>query len=175
VGGVPLFRAAWFPLAFLGFGIPLPDGVLIGTLGDPLRDQAARWSADLLDALGYSLLLDGTQLRLPRIALEVGYECSEIRGLIAAAPLGAAFAYMFHSSWWQRALLLLAAVPIGLASNILRVVAISIRVYDFPSAPTLAELHGPTGWIPVLFIVPSLLLISWLMRWADQRLLSGSR
>lgn len=175
LGGVPLFRAAWFPVAFLGFGVPLPDGLLIATLGDPLRDQAARWSAWLLQSLGYAVFLNGTLLHLPRITLEVAYECSGVRGLIAAMPLAAAVAYALHRSSWERTVLLLAAVPIGLTSNVLRVVAIGIRVYDFPGAPTPAELHGPTGWIPTLVALPSLLVVSGLLQWADRCVHSGSR
>lgn len=175
LGGVGLFRAAWFPVAFLGFGIPLPDGILIATLGDPLRDQAARWSAGLLEWLGYAVLLNGTLLHLPRITLEVAYECSGVRGLIAAVPLGAAFAYTFHRSWWQRAVLVLAAVPIGLAANVLRVVAIGIRVYDFAGVPSPAELHGPTGWVPTLVILPSLVAVSGVVQWADRLVRSGLR
>lgn len=175
VGGTSLFRAAWFPVAFLGLSFPIPDGILIAVLGDPLRDQTARWTAAILAGLGYSVHLEGTTLQLPRSTLEVAYECSGVKGLMASLALAAAFAYIFHRAWWQRGLILLAAVPIGVISNLLRVVGIAARLYEWPAIPAGADIHGWTGWIPTLFILPSLVATSKAAQWAERWLPSGSR
>jgi exosortase len=129
--GIPRTRTLAFPLVFLVFMTPLPDGVL-PALSMPLQQVAAATSEWLLWLVGVPVAREGLFLTLPSVRLEVTEACNGLRFLLAMIVVGGAFAGMTQTGWRRRALVMVAAVVAALVANCLRVAGTGM----------LAELYG---------------------------------
>jgi exosortase len=68
-------------------------------------------------------------LQLPNMTLEVADECSSVPAIAALLALGAAYAQLQARPTWIRAVLTLAAAPLGLLSNIIRLILTALSAY----------------------------------------------
>ena len=133
--GVALFlmggsvtRHAWIAIAYLAFMIPLPYLTLKAiTYQSRLFD--AGLTATALGWIGVPVLRDGVMLQLPNMTLEVADECSSVPAIAALLALGAAYAQLQARPTWIRVVLTLAAAPLGLLSNIVRLIVTSLGAY----------------------------------------------
>lgn len=75
------------------------------------------------------VFLDGVMLHLSNMTLEVADDCSSVPAIAALLALGAVFAQMQPRPTWLRVTLTLAAAPIGLLSNIVRLILTSLGAY----------------------------------------------
>jgi exosortase len=126
--GTRVARQAWVAIAYLAFMIPLPYLTLkVLTYQSRLFD--AGLTANALDWLGVPVLRDGVMLQLPNMTLEVADECSSVPAIAALLALGAAYAQLQARPTWMRAVLTLAAAPLGLLSNIIRLILTSLGAY----------------------------------------------
>jgi len=107
-----------FPLAYLAFMVPLPF-IERSTL--PLALFTGVCSSGLIQFLGIDLQVVGNAITLPNANLVIGAQCSGINSLIALTALTALAAYILDGPLWAKILLTLAAIPLALISNILRV------------------------------------------------------
>jgi len=131
-------RALAFPLAFLGFMIPLPTLVFnLATL--PLQAVATRAGVGLVAWTGLPILRQGNLIVLPGTVLDVVAACSGIRSLLALLALGAAYGTLTESVRWRRVALVAAMVPLAIVSNALRI-ALTILL-SFAVGPAASE-----GW-----------------------------
>ncbi len=129
LGGWPLVRYTWLPLAFLLFAIPLPRRYYVG-LTLPMRHLSAVVATTFLNLIpGLDATTSGAIIEIiyqgQRLepALDVAEACSGMRLLMAFLALGVAMAYLHDRPKWQRAVLLLSTVPIAISCNIVRVTA----------------------------------------------------
>lgn len=120
LAGLDVARRVWVGIAYLLFMIPLPF-VMMKALTYRSQLFDATVTAEVLKWLGLPLLRDGILLHLPSITLEVGPDCSSVPAIAALGALGAAYAQMKPRPAWVRLVLLLAAVPLGLGSNLVRI------------------------------------------------------
>jgi exosortase len=91
-----------------------------------LKQLAASGAVVVSNALGMLVERDGMSLFLPTGVLRIENACSGMQSLISLLALGALFAYLAHGSFVKRTLLFLAAVPIALAVNVLRISALCV-------------------------------------------------
>jgi exosortase len=150
-------RAIAFPLAFLVFAIPIPL-VLAEPLNLLLRQIAANATADILPRVGIVALLDGTTIQTPRGGVIVGDGCSGFSTLYAAMAVACLVAYT-ATSRWRRAVVLLAAAPVAIASNVLRVVALTLMVTSGGGWLLDTFVHPLSGMLTFALTLP---LIFWL-------------
>jgi len=128
LGGTRVARHAWVPIAYLVFMIPLPYVTLSAlTYRSQLFD--AGLTATALGWLGVPVLRDGVMLHLPNITLEVAADCSSVPAIAALMALGGAYAQMQPRPTWIRVALTLSAAPLGLLSNIVRLIVTSLSAY----------------------------------------------
>jgi len=126
LGGWQIFRSAWFPVAFLGFAVPLP-GALYERVTWPMRKLASDLSAGLLslipdlDAERSGVTIDYVYQGEVGPPLNVEEACSGMRLMMAFVALGLMMAYLGRRPLWQRVVLVLFCVPIALMCNVLRV------------------------------------------------------
>jgi len=123
--GTTFLRRLSVPLAFLFLMLPLLEDI-VGPLNYPLQLLTAQQGVAILQALGYPALVDRTFIVLPHITLEVARVCSGVIYLISILSIGIPLAYVSLKTWKGRALLVLSALMIGVASNWVRVVLIGI-------------------------------------------------
>ena len=126
--GGQVTRHAWIAIAYLAFMIPLPYLTLKAiTYQSRLFD--AGLTATALGWMGVPVLRDGVMLQLPNMTLEVADECSSVPAIAALLALGAAYAQLQARPTWIRVVLTLAAAPLGLLSNIVRLIVTSLGAY----------------------------------------------
>jgi exosortase/archaeosortase family protein len=64
-------------------------------------------------------------LSIPGLDIEVARECSSIRSSLMLVVTTMILAHLFLRSWWRKALLVGAAIPLSVAKNGLRIVTIA--------------------------------------------------
>jgi exosortase len=148
-----------FPLGFLLFMIPIPASVLT-----PIIVRLQLWvsaaAVETLHLLGYAVLREGNVVLLPGDErLFVDEACSGITSVITLLPLGALLAYFSEKGWLRRSLLIVAAVPIAMFGNWLRVLTTVAASEHFGvERATQGALHESAGLIT--FVLACALLIA---------------
>jgi exosortase len=158
------FRAVLFPWAFLFFMIPIP-AIIFNQIAFPLQFLAARLASSLLVPLGVPVLREGNILQLPTVSLEVAQACSGIRSLMSLGALAVIYGYFLDNNNLRRVILALAAIPIAVAANGLRVMGTGLLGYYWDPDKAEGFFHTFSGWI--IFIISIALLIAFhtALRW----------
>jgi exosortase B len=148
--GTQALRAAWFPVFYLVFMVPLP-GTAVDALTEPLKHWISIIVVDVLHAVGYPIGRSGVMITVGRYELLVADACSGLNSMFSLAALGALFIHiMGRKSRLHTALLVLAIVPIAFAANIVRVVSLVLITYHFGDAAGQGFLHGAAGIVLML-------------------------
>lgn len=151
------FRALLFPLACLFLMIPIP-AILFNHVTIPMQFFASRFASSSLSGFGVPVLREGNVLDLPAMALQVAQACSGIRSLMALVTLSVIYGYLFEKRVSRRVLLAVAAFPIAIIANGLRIVGTGLIVQY--GNPALGEgfFHSFEGW--VIFLISTLCLVA---------------
>ena len=126
LGGWPLMRVAWFPIMFLLFAMPLPQGLYV-ELTLRLRALASMLAAAIMPLFASGLYTEAQSVvidydfRGRSGHLNVEEACSGMRLLMAFLTLGVAMAYLGNRATWQRVIMVLCCIPIALICNTIRV------------------------------------------------------
>lgn len=158
--GWSLFRAILFPWAFLALMIPIP-AIVFNQITFPLQLLASKVASTILPWLGVPVLREGNVIILPAMALEVADACSGIRSLMSLATLAVIYGYLMERKTLVRILLALAALPIAVAANSLRVVGTGLLVQYWDPDKAQGFFHEFQGW---LMFVASLVMLYLLHR-----------
>ncbi len=118
--GGRVLRILALPLFYLLFMIPLPY-TLYDMLALPLKSLVTVFATSGLKLCGLPVLREGNMILFPNISLEVVEACSGMRSLVSLIALGTAYAFVFLRGTARRFLLILATVPVAVATNISRV------------------------------------------------------
>lgn len=152
-GGDLAARQLLFPVAYLAFMIPLPF-IERSTL--PLALFTGVCSSGLVQFLGVDLQVVGNAIMLPNANLVIGAQCSGINSLISLTALTALAAYIVEGPFWAKILLTLAALPLAIISNILRVSSLIFVAREFGAEQAFTFYHDYSG--PIFFAAVLLLL-----------------
>jgi exosortase len=153
LGGWPMLSRLWFPIAFLGFMVPLPD-LTIYNLNFHLKIFAAEASTALVNALGVPAYLKGSDIFLQAGKhLTVEDACSGLRSLISLLAFATLFTFACKLRGYKRLLLLLSALPIAVIANVVRIAVLTLVANQYTVA-----LATPGGWVHdlmgfILFII----------------------
>jgi exosortase len=155
--GTTRTKAILVPLAFLALSLPIPLS-FTEKIHLVLRHVATAGTASIVPLLGVPVFVEGTTLHTAAGALQVADACSGFSTLYAAVAVALLTAYQ-SASPMRRALVLAAAAPIAIASNILRVVILMMLVVKV--GPDILEtwVHPASG---IMTFALSLPLIFWL-------------
>jgi len=140
--GPALARRLAFPIGFLVFMAPLPDGVL-PAVSLPLQRLAALVAEHALRALGLPVVRDDLFVKLPSVTLHVTEACNGLRFLLAMLVIGAAFAGTTQQRPLRRAAIVLTALTLAIFANLARVTGTGV----------MAELWGARAAMGVPHIV----------------------
>jgi exosortase len=154
--GWPVARLALFPIAYLFFMIP-PPFVLVKRAMTETRLFDAWISAEALQLVGIPLHREGNMLHLPNMTLEVADPCSSVLAMVALSALAAAYAYVSQTSLLGRVLLVAAAFPLAVLSNVIRIVVLATGVYNF--GPIMMAYITEQTYGIINFVVFTMLLV----------------
>jgi len=162
VAGIVVFFLGWvylreilFPWAFLLLMIPIPN-IVFNQITFPLQLLASKVASHSLPWLGVPVLREGNVIHLPAMALEVAEACSGIRSLLSLITLAIIYGYLLEKRTWPRIVLALAAVPIAVIANSLRIVGTGLLVQYWDPDKAEGFFHTFSGWL--IFVVSLLML-----------------
>jgi exosortase B len=158
IAGCVLLLAGWnvlrilaFPIGFLMFSAPAP-GWMVDAATIPLKLLISDWVTNVLYAAGFPIAQNGVVIQIGPYQLWVQDACSGMNSIFALSAIGVFYVYAFR---WQekiRGLILLSLiVPITIAANFLRVLALVLIAYYGGIDKIEGVLHDFTGI--ALFIV----------------------
>lgn len=168
VAGWPVARQLLPATAYLVFMIPLPY-VTLKALTERARALDAAVTATVLDWLGIPVFHDGFVLHLPRITLEVADVCSSIPGTLSLLALGGAYGLVTWRPNTVRLALVLAAVPLGIASNIVRIVVTAVAANQLGPVVLNNIVHKSSGTTVFLMTFGALTLLDTALRRGARR------
>ncbi|MEP6572548.1 MAG: exosortase/archaeosortase family protein [Gemmatimonadota bacterium] len=161
----------WLSFVLFMLSVPVP-AVLTTALALPLQFRASAMGAWLLASRHVPVHLSGNIISLPGRQLFVTEACSGLRSLTALLSLGVLVGGLWLRSPVSRALIILAAIPVAMVVNSVRVFMTGFLVYYV--SPSLGEgfMHLSEGWL--LFVVAFGILSSftWLTAQVENRFLS---
>lgn len=150
-------RVIAFPLLFLLFMVPLP-GMLVDTLTLPLKEGISAIAVQLLHGAGYAVARSGVIIVMGPYQMLVADACSGLHSLISLSALGLLYSHQQRDQpRVQRLLMIAAIVPIAIAANLLRTVALLLITYHAGDVAARAW-HEATGL--VLFLLALLMLFA---------------
>ena len=144
--GVDHLRLMTAPLALFTLAIPLP-AVVVTHATMPLQLIASQVAAGVLEACRVPVMREGNLLMLNRVTLEVADACSGLRSLVSLISVTAVCAAFVSMSARRVALLMLAAVPIAIVGNGLRVAATGLLASSIGEVAARGFLHDLTGYV----------------------------
>lgn len=151
-------RVLAFPLGFLLFMVPVPD-TLLGMVSFPLQMLATKISAGVIQFCAIPVYREGNMLFFIQTQLEVAEACSGIRSIMSLTMLSVLFAHLSGNGWWRKAILILAAIPIAMLANILRVSGTGILAHFFGDQVARGFLHEFSGLAVFVFGLGMLFLV----------------
>ena len=164
--GTRTSRTFIFPLCFLVLLVPLPEFALNHVVG--FLQQGSAYAASLMFAIaGVPVTQDGVRLSIPGLTIEVAKECSSIRSSLMLLVTTMVLAHLLLRSAWGKTLVILAAVPLSIAKNGLRVFTLAILGVYVDPAFLHGWLHHQGGVVFFLVFLTSLFALLRLVRWAE--------
>lgn len=153
--GWQLARRFLFPLGFLIFMVPLP---LAERFGPVLEGWTATSATAFAQFVGVAARNEGSQVFLPNSTFTVGIPCGGLRSVIAITTLVTLWVYIVHARAWARGIVLLAAIPIALAANTLRITLLFAIASAWGAEVGMDYFHSWSS--PVLFLLAFALLLA---------------
>lgn len=146
--------AAFFPLAFLLFAVPVGEFLI-----PPLMEITADFTVAMLQMTGIPVYREGLFFSIPSGDWSVVEGCSGLRYLIASVTLGVLYAYLTYRSWKRRLLFSLAAVIVPIFANSGRAYMIVMIAHLSDMKLALGVDHYIYGWVFFGFVM---LLLFWI-------------
>jgi exosortase len=166
--GLQAFRPLLFPLCFLFLVAPLPEHVL-NWITEVLQHQSAVAAGMLFRIAGVPVTGDGIFLSIPGLNIEVARECSSIRSSTMLIVITLVLAQLFLRSKWRKASLVLAAIPLSVAKNALRIFTIAELGTRVDRSYLDGKLHHNGGIIFLSLTLTVVVLLLWGLRKGELR------
>jgi exosortase len=161
------FRAFLFPWAFLFLMIPIP-AIIFNHIALPLQLLASRFATAVLEVMGVPVLREGNVIQLANTVLEVAEACSGIRSLLSLVTLAIIYGYFLETRVHRRILFALAAVPIAVVANGLRVVGTGALAHYWNPEKAEGFFHTFSGWLVFVIAMMILFFVDHVFRWVDR-------
>jgi len=164
VWGPDWLRHAFFSFALLVFCVPLGGAAEVLTV--PLRVLATKITVGLAQTvMGLDVIRMGNMILAPdgRYQYEIAAACSGMRSLTAITALALIAGVVMFRANWRRLLMVVAAVPLAVVGNVLRLLVIILAAEAFGQNAGNA-VHA-SSIFSLLPYVPALLGVLFLAHW----------
>jgi exosortase len=183
--GFRSMRVVMVPLFLLLLAIPIPQ-IVFNKIAFPLQLFASQCAVSAMSLFDISVLRQGNVIELMPLGahepkrLAVVEACSGIRSLMTLVTLAVVYAYftsptndhdsragLFRKvSFWRALILIVAAVPIAILTNAVRVSGTGVLAHYYGTRVADGFFHSFSGW--VIYIAAALLLF--VTGWALDRI-----
>ena len=182
--GLRLVRVVAVPLVLLALSIPIPQ-IIFNRIAFPLQLFASRCAVSAMTFFSIPVLRQGNVIELMPLGasepkkLAVVEACSGIRSLMTLVTLAVIYAYFtkpkvaqtsgdtrretkVHATFltftfWRSLILVIAAVPIAILTNALRVSGTGVLAHYYGTRVADGFFHTFSGW--VIYVAAALLLL----------------
>lgn len=144
--GTAMTRMLAFPIGYLGFMLTFPP-VVMNTLSFALKEISVSASAGAAKWAGVALEREGMSIFLATGELRVENPCSGLRSLLALLATGTLFAYFQKGGAWRRAAVLVAAMPIAILGNAVRLLLVILAAERRGVVWASGTFHDLTGYV----------------------------
>lgn len=143
--GPGVLRAIWFPLIYLAFTLPPPDAV-VAAVTQPIKIAISSWVVSLLYNVGYPIASSGVTIQIGQYQLLMAAACAGLNSILTLTALCLFYVYLRHRSNPTAILVTaLAAIPVAVASNFVRVIVLVLVTYHFGDAAAQGYVHDFAG------------------------------
>ena len=144
VGGAVL-RTIWFPLVYLAFTLPPPDTV-VAAVTQPIKIAISSGVVSLLDLVGYPVASSGVTIQIGQYQLLVAAACAGLSSIVTLGALCLFYVYLRHrSNFTAFVVMSLAAIPVAIVSNFVRVLVLVVVTYHFGDSAAQGFIHDFAG------------------------------
>lgn len=169
VGGVLLIsfgwrtgKKFWPPVLHLVFMLPLP-GMVYYEVSTALQFISSELGVWFLRLAGVPVFLDGNIIDLGVLKLHVAEACSGLRYLFPILSFSYIFAFLYQGPTWHKIVLLLAAAPIAVFMNSIRIAMAGILMQRFGAEWLEGFTHFFEGWVIFMASVILLFILAWIL------------
>lgn len=157
--GSTVVRRCWFPLAFLLIVIPLPHTLTVEATAE-LRNLLAGWATGIASAFGLEVAVNGYAVYIDQYELSIESACAGLSSTVSLLAVGMLYAYWVRAAGWRRmAVIALAAFPVALAANLVRILLLLLLVHWGGAKVLATPLHPISGFLSFSLALLMLLLI----------------
>jgi exosortase D (VPLPA-CTERM-specific) len=149
----------WSALFLLTFMVPLPT-VLFNGMSNSLQLVSSRLSTWLIELSGITVHLEGNIIDIGTMKMQVVEACSGLRYLLPLIALAYIVAVFQGGSLIRGALLMLAAIPITVLMNSVRIALTAVFAEYLDVNTAEGFLHDFEGWVIFLPALGLLVLLS---------------
>lgn len=148
----------WFVFIFMLFMVPLP-GSVVDTITQPLKIGVSWCTEHILYAAGYPIAREGVILTIGQYKLLVADACSGLNSMFTLESVGLLYLNITrHESAVRNFIIALLILPISFASNLVRVIILSLITFHYGDDAGSGFMHMFSGLL--LFLVALLLVIA---------------
>ena len=165
--GTGTLRRAAFPLLFLLFMAPIPSLLLSWVVG-LLQRGSAEIAYQAIQLSGTPVFRDGVFFSMPGLDVRVAPECSGIRSSMALVITAVVAGRMMLQSGWRRLVLVLAAIPITIFKNGLRIAALCLLTIQVDREFLVGDLHTRGGYPFFLLALAFMVPVLWMLRRSER-------
>ena len=145
VFGGAIIRPIWFPLVYLAFALPPPDTV-VAAVTQPIKIAISSWAVSALHLLGYPVASSGVAIQIGQYQLLVAAACAGLNSIVTLTALCLLYVYLKHrSNVIAFIVIALAAIPVAIISNFVRVLVLVLITYYFGDAVAQGFVHDFAG------------------------------
>jgi exosortase len=162
-GGWAALRWSAAPVLFLLFMVPMPYRTTIW-LGFPLQQLATTASTYVLQTLGQPAIAEGNTILIRDFQLSIVKACSGLSMLVTFITFSTAVCLVVKKPFSDKLLILLSAIPIALAVNIIRIVVTGVMFLHVSNQAAAAVFHDAAGWIMMPLALGFLALEVWVLK-----------
>lgn len=143
--GYRALLALWFPLFFLIFAVPIPES-LVAAVTNPLKLWISHAAVTILHFAGYPIAGSGVTIQIGQYELLVAAACAGLNSIITLTALTFFYIYVSHRANWRYLVMMaIAALPVAIFSNLVRVLILVLLTYYFGDAAAQGFLHNFAG------------------------------
>lgn len=143
--GGAVIRTIWFPLVYLAFALPPPDTV-VAAVTQPIKIAISDWAVSLLYWAGYPVANSGVVIQIGQYQLLVAAACAGLNSIVTLTALCLFYVYLRHRSDVVAFIVVaIAAIPVAVISNFIRVLVLVLVTYHFGDAAAQGFIHDFAG------------------------------
>jgi len=161
--GRQFFKKVFTILVFLGLMLPLPRSVH-NTVMLPLQSWATSSAVFCLEVLGYNVIREGNIIHLNGTSVAVAEACNGLRMLMAFFVISGLVVLLVRRSWWEKLLVLISSVPIGLVCNSFRLTVTAIAFSNLNGKHWEKIFHDFGGYAMMPVALAMVVLELWLIQ-----------